>query len=943
MRFSAPSLILLITILLKPAHVGLAQERTNIDNPVLPGVADAGVIRYNGEYYIGGVFTKGSFFRSQDLVKWEGPFHVFSMNNEWTTGPSADDSQIHANDINYINGIFHQYWSVNYWGKDQHVVHIGHATSPVVLGPYQEPVKATWLDNRIDPKLFIDDDGKCYLYMVKFTDGNAIWARPMKDPWTFSGPPVSLFSSLPNTWETLDNRVAEGPWVMKYRNRYYMMYNTNHTSTRWGNYTLGVAEADSPLGFNHGTKYSAPVVQSNQIDLQERFVDLLKYTGPEPDTFRYTEDVPDKQWNTLDFDDSHWQKGKPGFGSTAVKNSTTRKTKTLWQTPEIWMRKFFALDKGTHNLMLRIHHDNDTELFLNGQRIYEEKGRQYKTWNLDERALSCLKEGANVLAIHSRGGENTNFLDVSLFNMRDETGDDILYSPGQPNILRGPNGFEWWLIYMANKNADRRGQYINRIHFFNRKMFADALTATNTPGHHPEPAQPTFSDLFHDKDAAALKSKWELQKGIWNIDAGEIIQSAAEEAQAFIKSSPAAHYLFEAGVKLGPRTAKAGVIAWWRDHGNAIKIVLDQNQKRWSCVVKLNGQSETSSFPLPDDFNYQVYHNIRIFKNGERFNIEIDDRPAPGSSVITAPGCSGKGIPGLYTAGAHAEFDGILYTIGWDEVNKAVTGWSYSLQGDTRKGTWSVSDNGIAQTDETGESGIFKGDLLNEYEISVQVTNDADKGNVGIFPIYIDRDNYLKAMFDADSKTFVVSGRKNGHLLEASSVKLETNSAYYADMRFTDFIEKRFTFDTPGYIDAITFSKSPHGEPDTLIENIYNKVDIFFKQGEKWFPLTDWSESTSFHPGFEKIVFKPVKTEALRFVNKDPEDQRFYFYKIRVNELLKQSYNLRAVKYRDKIVFFVDGKEVMSVNHTFPASQVGLATEKSKGSFNGITFFHLSR
>lgn len=47
---------------------------------------------------------------------------------------------------------------------------------------------------------------------------------------------------------------------MKYRDRYYMMYNANHTSTEWGNYQLGVAEADSPLGFQNGNKYSYPVV-----------------------------------------------------------------------------------------------------------------------------------------------------------------------------------------------------------------------------------------------------------------------------------------------------------------------------------------------------------------------------------------------------------------------------------------------------------------------------------------------------------------------------------------------------------------------------------------------------------------------------------------------------------------------------------------------------------
>ena len=36
----------------------------NIQNPVLPGVADAGVMKYNGKYYIGGVLPMGIFMFS---------------------------------------------------------------------------------------------------------------------------------------------------------------------------------------------------------------------------------------------------------------------------------------------------------------------------------------------------------------------------------------------------------------------------------------------------------------------------------------------------------------------------------------------------------------------------------------------------------------------------------------------------------------------------------------------------------------------------------------------------------------------------------------------------------------------------------------------------------------------------------------------------------------
>ena len=90
----------------------------NIQNPVLPGVVDAGVMKYNGKYYIGGVRTNGDFYVSDDLVHWGKPIHVVTMDNDWTRGSGAGDDQIHANDMFYLNGDFHLYWSVNYWGKD---------------------------------------------------------------------------------------------------------------------------------------------------------------------------------------------------------------------------------------------------------------------------------------------------------------------------------------------------------------------------------------------------------------------------------------------------------------------------------------------------------------------------------------------------------------------------------------------------------------------------------------------------------------------------------------------------------------------------------------------------------------------------------------------------------------------------------------------------------
>lgn len=917
----------------------IAQSDSNINNPVLPGVADAGVIKFNGEYYIGGVFTKGSFYVSKDLVKWDGPVHVFSMDNKWTEGASADDSQIHANDIHYINGTFHMFWSVNYWGKDRNAIHVGHAISPNILGPFKEPVKDTWVDNRIDPELFIDDDGKLYLYMVKFTDGNTIWVRPMKDPSTFSGEPKYVFSSLPNTWETLDNRVEEGPWVIKYRGRYYMMYNANHTSPNWGNYALGVAEAGSPMDFNHGNKYPYPVVESNQIALEASAVDVLKYGGKPIGMFQYTFTQPGENWMNENFNDASWLTGKAGFGSTVIKNSTTRKIGTDWNTSKIWLRRPFNIDKSkTGNLMLRINHDGATKVFLNGQLVYEKADRAYTTWNLDQKARSLVKNGENILAVESTAGSRSKYLDVSIFDMKTEKGDDILFSPGQPNILHGPNGFDWWLIYMANKNSDRRGQYIDRVQFFDKRMFVDGVTGSNTPGFHPAPTAATFSDLFNEKDG--WQNNWNVQAGNWSVIDKEFIQTTGNEAKTLIKSSPATHYLFQSGIKIvDTLSTYAGVIAWWKDDNNWLRIVLSTKKKNWSYIISEKGKQKTFSFPLPNDFRYNVYHTISVYKNGSTFTIKFDELPASGNPEIKT-NFNEKGIPGLFSQGGKAAFDGVLYTIGWDEYDATISSWEPGAGGD-KTDNYKVKNEGIVLTGKNTENVVFKGDLLESYEFTTQVTVKVKTGSAGIYPVYINKNNYVKALFDFKQQRLMISGQREGKVIEPYEVKLDENKEYHADMRYTDFFEKHFTLITPTFINGLTLNKTPHLRPDTLIEDIHKKMTLFYKRNENWYPLNDYKEEVSEHPGFVRISFPTVEAEAVKLVNKVADDQNFYVNKIRINELFRDSYNIRVVKLKDKIILLVNGKEVLKTKNEFPASRVGLITQNAGASFNGITLFHV--
>lgn len=185
------------------------------------------------------------------------------------------------------------------------------------------------------------------------------------------------------------------------------------------------------------------------------------------------------------------EKGEAGFSSREIKGSTVRHQGTAWHSSDLWLRKIFEV-KQAGNLALRVAHEGDTKIYLNETLIYEKKGSDYCIVNLTSAQRNLLKSGTNVLAVETHKGRS-QFFDVSLFDMQKEVADDILMTPGQPNILRGPNGFEWWLIYMANKNNERRGQYINRVQFFDKTLHVDGITGPSTSGYHPEPALPTFA------------------------------------------------------------------------------------------------------------------------------------------------------------------------------------------------------------------------------------------------------------------------------------------------------------------------------------------------------------------------------------------------------------------------------------------------------------------
>ena len=121
------------------------------------------------------------------------------------------------------------------------------AVSESPTGPF---IKLTdrWLRNRtIDGHLLFDDDGSIYIYFADLKNNNRIFAGKMSADLTeieYECENVLIEATEP--WETLDCRVAEGPFVLKHKGLYYLSYSVNHT--RCEDYAVGYAVSDKPFG-----------------------------------------------------------------------------------------------------------------------------------------------------------------------------------------------------------------------------------------------------------------------------------------------------------------------------------------------------------------------------------------------------------------------------------------------------------------------------------------------------------------------------------------------------------------------------------------------------------------------------------------------------------------------------------------------------------------------
>jgi len=226
------------------------EDTTSLKKAVTLG--DPFIMLHDTTYYAYGTNAKDGIevYTSGDLITWKrAPELALKKENSWA------DHWFWAPEVYYIqekNKFF------MYYSADEHICV---ATSDSPLGPFVQDKKQPMIADEkcIDNSLFIDDDGKPYLYFDRFNDGLNIWVAELEDDLqTIRTSTLTACIHVSQPWEEVWPRVNEGPFVMKHKGTYYMTYSANSYESPF--YGIGYATADSPMG--PWTKYeNNPIFQ----------------------------------------------------------------------------------------------------------------------------------------------------------------------------------------------------------------------------------------------------------------------------------------------------------------------------------------------------------------------------------------------------------------------------------------------------------------------------------------------------------------------------------------------------------------------------------------------------------------------------------------------------------------------------------------------------------
>lgn len=207
--------------------------------PVLLG--DPFIMLFEEKYYAYGTSAENGIqvLVSEDLKEWKIADTEDGL--ALRKGEAWGERWFWAPEVYPVRGRFYMYYTAE--------EHICAAVADSPLGPFRQEGEQPMLrgEKSIDNSLFIDENGKAYLFFDRFNDGLNIWVAELNDDMlSFQRETMHPCIRVSQEWEEVWPRVNEGAFVLRHNGRYYMTYSANSYESPF--YGIGCATAESIKG-----------------------------------------------------------------------------------------------------------------------------------------------------------------------------------------------------------------------------------------------------------------------------------------------------------------------------------------------------------------------------------------------------------------------------------------------------------------------------------------------------------------------------------------------------------------------------------------------------------------------------------------------------------------------------------------------------------------------
>ena len=108
-----------------------------------------------------------------------------------------------------------------------------------------------------------------------------------------------------------------------------------------------------------------------------------------------------------------------GSGCVGTVGTPGLQIQTIWNTSDLWLRRTIQIDAVPQNPALRIHHDENAEVLLNGIQIGDFNGftTDYQVVPLTPGQANAIQQGENLLAVHVNQTAGGQYIDVQLVGL----------------------------------------------------------------------------------------------------------------------------------------------------------------------------------------------------------------------------------------------------------------------------------------------------------------------------------------------------------------------------------------------------------------------------------------------------------------------------------------------------------------------------------------------